>query len=117
MNTRSARRRRGLEARRSSLSATAPARAEHPQDDAAEVDYAAQVDDAAEADDAAQIDDTAQLDETAEVARYIADMTAQLGAMARAAGLDLLAYFLAMANAESETEARAGAKSEPSSRR
>jgi hypothetical protein len=36
------------------------------------------------------------------VAGYIADMTAQLESMATAAGLDLLAYFLAMARAESE---------------
>ncbi len=40
------------------------------------------------------------------VADYIADMTAQLETMATAAGLDLLAYFLAMARAESETAAR-----------
>jgi len=40
------------------------------------------------------------------VAGYIADMTAQLETMATAAGLDLLAYFLAMARAESETAAR-----------
>jgi hypothetical protein len=36
------------------------------------------------------------------VASYVADMTAQLESMATAAGLDLLAYFLAMARAESE---------------
>ncbi len=48
------------------------------------------------------------------VARYIADMTAQLESMATAAGLDLLAYFLAMARAESEAASRndAGAASE-----
>ena len=40
------------------------------------------------------------------VANYIADMTAQLGSMATAAGLDLLAYFLAMAHAESEAASR-----------
>jgi hypothetical protein len=40
------------------------------------------------------------------VARYIADMTAQLEAMATSARLGLLAYFLAMARAESETSAR-----------
>ena len=39
---------------------------------------------------------------TPAVAGYIADMTAQLESMATAAGLDLLAYFLAMARAESE---------------
>jgi hypothetical protein len=37
------------------------------------------------------------------VASYIADMTAQLEAMAMAAHLDLLAYFLAMARAEGES--------------
>ena len=40
------------------------------------------------------------------VAGYIADMTAQLESMATAAGLDLLAYFLAMARAESEAAAQ-----------
>lgn len=43
------------------------------------------------------------------VAGYIADMTAQLESMATAAGLGLLAYFLAMAHAESETAAHIGA--------
>jgi hypothetical protein len=43
------------------------------------------------------------------VALYIADMTAQLESMATAAGLDLLAYFLAMARAESEAASRDGA--------
>jgi hypothetical protein len=36
-----------------------------------------------------------------EVARYIADMTIQLASMASSAKLDLLAYFLKMAHAES----------------
>ena len=45
------------------------------------------------------------------VARYIADMAAQLESMATAARLDLLAYFLAMARAESETSARAASPS------
>jgi hypothetical protein len=40
--------------------------------------------------------------EALDVARYVADMTAQLEAMAIAARLDLLAYFLGMAKAESE---------------
>jgi hypothetical protein len=40
--------------------------------------------------------------EALDVARYITDMTAQLEAVAIAARLDRLAYFLAMANAESE---------------
>jgi len=43
------------------------------------------------------------------VAGYIADMTAQLEAMATAAGLDLLAYFLAMARAEGEAASHADA--------
>ena len=43
------------------------------------------------------------------VAVYIADMTAQLESMATAAGLDLLAYFLAMARAESEAASHVGA--------
>ena len=41
----------------------------------------------------------------AAVARYIADMAAQLESMAASARLDLLAYFLAMARAESEASA------------
>jgi hypothetical protein len=45
-------------------------------------------------------------DETAEVARYIADMTAQLESMATAARLDLLGYFLAMARMEADAQAR-----------
>ena len=40
--------------------------------------------------------------EALDVAHYITDMTAQLEAMAVAAHLDLLAYFLGMAKAESE---------------
>ena len=40
--------------------------------------------------------------------RYIADMTAQLESMATAANLDLLAYFLAMARAESEAASHVG---------
>lgn len=48
-----------------------------------------------------------------DVARYIADMTAQLEAMANAAHLDLLAYFLGMAKAESELYARTNAPEEP----
>ena len=40
--------------------------------------------------------------EALDVARYVSDMTAQLEAMANAARLELLAYFLGMAKAESE---------------
>jgi hypothetical protein len=47
-----------------------------------------------------------------DVARYIADMTAQLEAMAIAAHLDLLAYFLGMARAESELFVRTNAVAE-----
>ena len=49
--------------------------------------------------------------DTPAVARYIADMAGQLESMAIAARLDLLAYFLAMARAESEASARADAPS------
>ncbi len=55
---------------------------------------------------------TSPASDQAAVAGYIADMTAQLETMAIAARLDLLAYFLAMARAESETSARA-ATAEP----
>jgi hypothetical protein len=44
--------------------------------------------------------------EALDVARYITEMTAQLEAMAIAARLDLLAYFLGMARAESEIYVR-----------
>jgi hypothetical protein len=50
--------------------------------------------------------------EALDVARYITDMTAQLEAMAVAARLDLLAYFLGMARAESELFVRTNAVSE-----
>jgi hypothetical protein len=40
--------------------------------------------------------------EALDVARYVADMTAQLEAMAIASRLEMLAYFLGMAKAESE---------------
>jgi hypothetical protein len=46
------------------------------------------------------------------VARYLADMTAQLETMARAADLELLAYLLAMARSEADQisqKARGGA--------
>ena len=46
------------------------------------------------------------------VAGYIADMTAQLESMATATRLHLLAYFLAMAHAESEAVTRTGAEGE-----
>jgi hypothetical protein len=47
--------------------------------------------------------------ESLDVARYVLDMTAQLEAMATAARLDLLAYFLGMAKAESEMFVRTSA--------
>jgi hypothetical protein len=50
--------------------------------------------------------------EALDVARYITDMTAQLEAMAIAARLDLLAYFLGMARAESELFVRTNAVAE-----
>jgi hypothetical protein len=40
--------------------------------------------------------------EALEIARYVADMAAQLQTMSEAADLDLLAYFLGMARAEAE---------------
>jgi hypothetical protein len=51
--------------------------------------------------------------EALDVAHYITDMTAQLEAMAVAARLDLLAYFLGMAKAESELFVRTNAAAEP----
>jgi hypothetical protein len=50
--------------------------------------------------------------EALDVARYITDMTAQLEAMAIAGRLDLLAYFLGMAKAESEIYVRTNAVAE-----
>jgi hypothetical protein len=50
--------------------------------------------------------------EALDVARYITDMTTQLEAMAVAARLDLLAYFLGMAKAESELFVRTNAVAE-----
>jgi len=44
--------------------------------------------------------------EELDAARYIADITAKLEAVAIAAGLDRLVYFLAMVKAESETFVR-----------
>ena len=43
---------------------------------------------------------------TEAIARYLADMTAQLESMARAAELDLLAYLLAMARSEADSVSR-----------
>ena len=47
-----------------------------------------------------------------DVARYITEMTTQFEAMAIAAHLDLLAYFLGMAKAESELFVRTNAVAE-----
>jgi hypothetical protein len=47
-----------------------------------------------------------------DVASYVSDMTAQLEAMALAAGLDLLAYFLGMAKSEADLFVRTNAESE-----
>ena len=44
------------------------------------------------------------------MARYVADMTAQLEAMALAADLDLLGYFLGMARAEADLFVRTNAE-------
>jgi len=43
---------------------------------------------------------------TQAIASYIADMTGQLELMATSSGLELVAYFLAMARAEGEAAAR-----------
>src|SRR5271163_1303782 len=43
---------------------------------------------------------------TEAIARYLADMTAQLESMARAADLELLAYLLAMARSEADSLSR-----------
>ena len=59
----------------------------------------------------AQPEDSA--DAAANTARYIADLTAQLALMAHAAKLDLLVYFLNMANAESEAIARGAVDRSP----
>ena len=41
------------------------------------------------------------------VAEYLADMTSQMESMAKAAGLDLLSYLLAMARVEADAVSRA----------
>jgi hypothetical protein len=50
--------------------------------------------------------------EALDVARYVTDMTAQLEAMAIAAGLDVLAYFLGMAKSEGDLFVRTNAEAE-----
>jgi len=52
--------------------------------------------------------------EALEVARYVTDMTGQLEAMAVAAHLDLLAYFLSMAKAEGDLFVRGNAQADGS---
>jgi hypothetical protein len=54
--------------------------------------------------------DDKQNADAAETARYIADMTTQMEAMAGAAKLDFLAYLLGMVRAESEAVARRGGR-------
>jgi hypothetical protein len=46
--------------------------------------------------------------ERASLARYIADMVAELSKMAQGAEMPLLSYFLDLARIEAEAEARAG---------
>jgi hypothetical protein len=53
--------------------------------------------------------------EALEIARYVADMAAQLEAMSAAAELDLLAYFLGMAKAEAELFVRTTIEAGPDS--
>ena len=48
-----------------------------------------------------------------DIARYVADMAAQLEAMSSAVDLDLLAYFLGMAKAEAELFVRTTAEPDP----
>ncbi|PSC02804.1 hypothetical protein SLNSH_22025 [Alsobacter soli] len=43
---------------------------------------------------------------TEDIARYIAQMTTEMAALARSANLDLLAYFLEMAKIEANVTAR-----------
>jgi hypothetical protein len=50
--------------------------------------------------------------EALQVARYVTDMTAQLEAMAVAARLDLLAYFLSMAKVEGDLFVRDNAQTD-----
>jgi len=52
--------------------------------------------------------------EALDIARYVADLTAQLEAMSAAVDLDLLAYFLAMAKAEAELFLRTNPEVAPS---
>jgi hypothetical protein len=52
--------------------------------------------------------------EALEVARYVRGMTAQLEAMAVAARLDLVTYFLGMARAETDLFVRANARTDGS---
>lgn len=47
-----------------------------------------------------------------EVARYIAQLTAEMTRLAAAAQLDLLAYLLSMAQSEADAAARSGVKHE-----
>jgi hypothetical protein len=58
-----------------------------------------------------RLDDASRVttQEALDVARYVTDMAAQLEAMAIAAHLDLLAYFLGMAKSESELFVRTNA--------
>ena len=53
--------------------------------------------------------------EALDVSSYVSDMTAQLEAMALAAGLDLLAYFLGMARSEADLFVRTNASPETDS--
>jgi hypothetical protein len=53
--------------------------------------------------------------EALDIARYVADMAAQLEAMSAAVDLDLLAYFLSMAKAEAELFVRTTIEAGPDS--
>jgi len=69
---------------------------------------------AASSESAAEVPSRVAPREALEVARYLTDMTAQLEAMAVAARLDLLAYFLSMAKAEGELFIRGNAQADGS---
>ena len=58
---------------------------------------------------------TASPAETLEIARYIAEMAAQLAHMASAADFELLAYFLDMARIEGDLAAQRGPPDAPPS--
>lgn len=55
----------------------------------------------------------ARCEEPIEIARYIAQLTAEMTRLAAAAQLDLLAYLLSMAQSEADAAARAASDHDP----